>query len=95
MAKDNVPFHSIIFPVTLRGSEYSEITKLDIASTEYLMYEGEKFSKTLGVGLFCDDVMSISKKYNLLPDYWSCRDTRFKRFRVAIFLRRYPNVPAF
>ena len=70
MAKDNVPFHSIIFPVTLKGSDYSDIKDTDIVSTNYLMYEGTKFSKSKGTGLFCDQVMELSKKYNLLPDYW-------------------------
>ncbi|VBB18389.1 methionyl-tRNA synthetase [Yasminevirus sp. GU-2018] len=70
MAKDNVPFHSLIFPVTLRGSGYSEMTDVDIASTEYLLYEGKKFSKTQNVGLFCDDAMNISKKLGIPPDYW-------------------------
>jgi methionyl-tRNA synthetase len=70
MAKDNVQFHSVIFPVTLRGSGYSEISEVDIVSTEYLMYEGQKFSKTNNIGLFGDDVINISKKYNLCPDYW-------------------------
>jgi methionyl-tRNA synthetase len=68
MAKDNVQFHSIIFPATLKGSGYSFISNVDICATEYLMYEGEKFSKTNKTGLFCDDVMKISKKYSLHPD---------------------------
>jgi methionyl-tRNA synthetase len=70
MAKDNVPFHSVIFPVTLRGSTYSNISDIDIVSTEYLMYEGDKFSKTNNVGLFCDDVVKISKILDIPPDYW-------------------------
>ena len=70
MAKDNVQFHSVIFPVTLKGSGYSDIRDIDIVSTEYLMYENEKFSKTNNVGLFGDDVIKISQKYNLRPDYW-------------------------
>jgi len=70
MAKDNVPFHSIIFPATLRGSNYSDISDLTIISTEYLMYEGGKFSKSNKTGLFCDDVISLSNKHNLLADYW-------------------------
>jgi len=70
MAKDNVPFHSVIFPVTLRGSKYSNFENLDLVATNYLLYEGNKFSKTSGIGLFCDDMIKISEKYNLLPDYW-------------------------
>jgi methionyl-tRNA synthetase len=30
MAKDNVPFHTIIFPLTLKGSHYTEIDKIRI-----------------------------------------------------------------
>lgn len=70
MAKDNVQFHSVIFPVTLRGSGYSDISDIDIVATEYLMYEGQKFSKTNNIGLFGDDVLKISQQYNLRPDYW-------------------------
>lgn len=70
MAKDNVPFHAIIFPVTLQGSGYSNMTDIDIASTNYLMYEGNKFSKSNNVGLFCDDVMNLSKRLDIPPDYW-------------------------
>lgn len=70
MAKDNVQFHSIIFPITLRGSEYSKISNIDIVSTEYLMCEGQKFSKSKNTGLFCDDVIKLSTKYKLISDYW-------------------------
>lgn len=70
MAKDNVPFHSIIFPATLYGSGYSKFKNHIINSTEYLMYEGQKFSKSNNKGLFCDDVIKISEKYNLPSDYW-------------------------
>jgi methionyl-tRNA synthetase len=68
MAKDNVQFHSVIFPVTLRGSGYSSITDVNISAIEYLMYEGQKFSKTNNIGLFADNVIEISKKYNISSD---------------------------
>jgi methionyl-tRNA synthetase len=72
MAKDNVPFHSTIFPASLRGSghSHSQIHDLVIASSEYLLYEGHKFSKSTGVGLFSDDVIKLSEQYNLSADYW-------------------------
>ena len=68
MAKDNVQFHSVIFPVTLRGSGYSNIMDVNISAIEYLMYEGQKFSKTNNTGLFADDVIRISKKYDISSD---------------------------
>jgi methionyl-tRNA synthetase len=70
MAKDNVIFHSIIFPTTVRGANYGTLENLTIASCDYLMYEGQKFSKTEGTGIFCDDIIKLSAQYNLSPDYW-------------------------
>jgi methionyl-tRNA synthetase len=58
MAKDNIPFHTIVFPATLLGAEIgltNKYTKLfTISSTEYLNYEDTKFSKSRGIGLFAD-----------------------------------------
>ena len=56
MAKDNVPFHSIVFPATLLGTgeKYTMVSK--ICSTEYLNYENKKFSKSKNTGVFGDSV---------------------------------------
>ena len=46
MGKDNVTFHTIIFPSTLIGTK-RQFTKLKhISTTEYLNYEDKKFSKS-------------------------------------------------
>ncbi|KAI5745253.1 hypothetical protein M8J76_009512 [Diaphorina citri] len=52
MAKDNVPFHSIMFPATLvaAGDQYTKVNH--IMATEYLNYEDGKFSKSRGTGVF-------------------------------------------
>ncbi|CAD5113631.1 DgyrCDS2793 [Dimorphilus gyrociliatus] len=55
MAKDNVPFHSIIFPCTLLATEKSWTKVNSLSATEYLNYEGKKFSKSRGVGVFGDN----------------------------------------
>jgi methionyl-tRNA synthetase len=70
MAKDNVPFHTIIFPSTLMGcnGKYPLVTKL--SSTEYLMYEGTKFSKSKNTGIFGDQIIELSKLLNIDEDYW-------------------------
>lgn len=85
MAKDNVPFHSIVFPATLAANKnkysvkykdnieyknYELPDKVRIASTDYLMYEGGKFSKSKNTGLFCDDVIKISNDLELDSDIW-------------------------
>lgn len=62
MGKDNVPFHSIIFPATLiaagngvKEPAYHLVNRLSV--TEYLNYENTKFSKRNNVGIFGDDAM--------------------------------------
>jgi len=57
MAKDNIPFHTIIFPATLLASGQGWTMLHHISSTEYLNYEGGKFSKSKGVGVFGDNVI--------------------------------------
>ncbi|XP_050781362.1 methionine--tRNA ligase, cytoplasmic isoform X1 [Gopherus flavomarginatus] len=54
MAKDNVPFHSVVFPCTLLGAEDNYTLVNHLVATEYLNYEDGKFSKSRGVGVFGD-----------------------------------------
>ena len=59
MAKDNVPFHSVVFPATLLGSESNDFNWTmvkHLMATEYLNYEDAKFSKSRGIGVFGNDV---------------------------------------
>ena len=55
MGKDNVPFHTVIFPATLLGTGGRWTLMSKISVTEYLNYEGGKFSKSRGVGVFGSD----------------------------------------
>jgi methionyl-tRNA synthetase len=58
MGKDNVPFHTIVFPSALIGGGQPEIRVSHLAATEYLNYEDGKFSKSRGVGVFGNDAMA-------------------------------------
>lgn len=55
MAKDNVPFHTVVFPCSLLGAEDNYTLLNHISATEYLNYEDGKFSKSRGVGVFGND----------------------------------------
>lgn len=55
MAKDNVPFHSVMFPATLLGINKGHTMVSNIMATEYLNYEDGKFSKSRGIGVFGND----------------------------------------
>jgi len=58
MGKDNVPFHTIIFPACLQGTgkPWTPLDKLSV--TEYLTYESGKFSKSRNTGVFGDGAMA-------------------------------------
>lgn len=56
MAKDNIPFHTVIFPSTLIGTGKPWTLLHHINSTEYLNYENSKFSKSRNIGVFGTDV---------------------------------------
>ena len=57
MGKDNVPFHSVIFPSSLIGSGQPWTMVHHINTTEYLNYEHGKFSKSRGTGVFGDNAV--------------------------------------
>ncbi|HYN09855.1 MAG TPA: methionine--tRNA ligase [Vicinamibacterales bacterium] len=65
MAKDNVPFHTIMFPATLIGTR--EPWKLPdfIKAFNWLTYDGGKFSTSRHRGVFMSDALEL-----LPADYW-------------------------
>jgi methionyl-tRNA synthetase len=65
MAKDNVPFHTVGFPITLMGS--GEPWKLVdyIKGFNWLTYYGGKFSTSQKRGIFMDQALEL-----LPADYW-------------------------
>jgi methionyl-tRNA synthetase len=57
IGKDNIPFHTVIFPSSLLGSGDGWTMLHHMSSTEYLNYESGKFSKSKGVGVFGTDAV--------------------------------------
>lgn len=55
IGKDNIPFHTVIFPSSLLGSGDNWTMLHHMSSSEYLNYEGGQFSKSRGVGVFGTD----------------------------------------
>jgi methionyl-tRNA synthetase len=49
--QDNIPFHTVIFPCSLLGAQDNYTLLHHISTTEYLNYEGGKFSKSRSVGM--------------------------------------------
>uniref|UniRef100_A0A453ILR6 methionine--tRNA ligase n=1 Tax=Aegilops tauschii subsp. strangulata TaxID=200361 RepID=A0A453ILR6_AEGTS len=66
MGKDNVPFHTVMFPSTLLGTGENWTMMKTISVTEYLNYEAGKFSKSHGIGVFGND----AKTTNIPSEVW-------------------------
>lgn len=66
VGKDNVPFHSVIFPCSQLGTGDKCTIVNHLCATEYLNYEDDKFSKSRGVGVFGDNVQETG----IPADYW-------------------------
>ena len=66
IGKDNIPFHTVIFPSSLIGSGKNWTKLHHMSSTEYLNYEAGKFSKSKGIGVFGSD----AKESGILADVW-------------------------
>ncbi|XP_050217226.1 probable methionine--tRNA ligase [Mercurialis annua] len=66
MGKDNVPFHTVMFPSTLIGTGENWTMMKTISVTEYLNYEAGKFSKSKGIGVFGND----AKDTNIPVEVW-------------------------
>lgn len=82
MGKDNVPFHTVIFPSTLIGTGEKWTMMKTISVTEYLNYEAGKFSKSKGIGVFGNDVKDTNIpvevwRYYLLTNRPEVSDTLF------------------
>ena len=60
LGKDNIAFHTLIFPGQLIASQVGYHLPDQIAATEYLNWiGGRRFSKTHGIGLYADDALEI------------------------------------
>lgn len=66
IGKDNIPFHTVVFPCSLIGSGHNWTKLYHMSSTEYLNYEDGKFSKSKGVGVFGSD----AKESGIKADAW-------------------------
>jgi methionyl-tRNA synthetase len=66
IGKDNIPFHTIIFPALLLASKEDYILPWQVSSTEFILYEGQgKFSKSRRIGVWMDEALEIAE-----PEYW-------------------------
>lgn len=82
MGKDNVQFHTVMFPSMLLGTGESWTMAKTISATQFLMYETGKFSKSQGLGIFGDQAKETTIpvavwRYYLLSNRPEGSDARF------------------
>ena len=66
MGKDNVYFHTVLFPAMLIGDGRKWTTLHNISGTQYLNYEDTKFSKSRNIGVFGNNAQATGQP----PSVW-------------------------
>jgi methionyl-tRNA synthetase len=64
IGKDNIPFHTIIWPAMLLAHDGLNLP-YNVPANEYLRFEGEKFSKSRGIGFTVDEMLKFVDKNSL------------------------------
>jgi methionyl-tRNA synthetase len=81
IGKDNIPFHVIILPALLLASGEGYTLPWTVSSTEFLMFEGKKFSKSQRIGIWIDEALEMFPadywRYTLLSIRPEVKDTNF------------------
>lgn len=68
LGKDNIPFHTIFWPgMLLAHGGYNLPT--NVVGYNYLNFEGQKFSKSKGVGVFCYNLLDSDIDVDVLRSY--------------------------
>jgi methionyl-tRNA synthetase len=66
IGKDNIPFHTIVFPALLIAADDGYVLPWQVSSTEFILYEGQgKFSKSRRIGVWMDEALKIAE-----PECW-------------------------
>jgi methionyl-tRNA synthetase len=64
IGKDNIPFHTIIWPAMLLAHGGLNLP-YNVPANEYLRFDGEKFSKSRGIGYTVDEMLDFVDKNSL------------------------------
>lgn len=68
IGKDNIPFHSVFFPAMLLGTKYYNLPT-NVVGLNFMNFEGQKFSKSKGVGVFCNGLLDSDIDIDTLRAY--------------------------
>jgi len=65
IGKDNIPFHTIIFPALLLATKDPYVLPWQVSSTEFILFDNKKFSKSHRIGVWMDEALRVAPS-----DYW-------------------------
>ncbi len=81
IGKDNIPFHTIILPALLLATHEDYNLPWTVQSTEFLMFNGQAFSKSRRIGIWIDEALELFPadywRYSLLSIRPEVKDTNF------------------
>jgi methionyl-tRNA synthetase len=81
IGKDNIPFHTIILPALLLATHKKYNLPSVVISTEFLMFDGQPFSKSRRIGVWIDEALELFPtdywRYSLLSIRPEVKDTNF------------------
>jgi methionyl-tRNA synthetase len=81
IGKDNIPFHTVILPALLLATHEDYNLPWTVHSTEFLMFDGQAFSKSKRIGIWVDEALELFPadywRYSLLAIRPEVKDTNF------------------
>jgi methionyl-tRNA synthetase len=81
IGKDNIPFHTIILPALLLATHEDFNLPWTVHSTEFLMFDGQAFSKSRRIGVWIDEALELFPadywRYSLMSIRPEVKDTNF------------------
>jgi methionyl-tRNA synthetase len=81
IGKDNIPFHVIIFPALLQATHEPYVPPWQVSSTEFILFDGQKFSKSKKIGVWIDEALKYAPaeywRYVLIAIRPEARDANF------------------
>ena len=89
IGKDNIPFHTIIFPALLLATHEDYNLPWNVSATEFLQFGGKKASKSQRLGIFIDEALELFP-----ADYWryflmaTRPETKDTNFSWEIFIEK-------
>lgn len=81
IGKDNIPFHTLIFPALLLATHEGYNLPWNVSTNEWLNFEGKKSSKSRKIGVWIDEALRLAPadywRYTLIANRPETKDTNF------------------